>query len=642
MLAVGLAAVGCQPAAASISAATTIDGPSADVIDVGGVAMADDGTGGIVYRRRDEGRAHVFVARFTGGRWQPPQRVDAGQAFDSSWPVIGAAAGGRLVVVWVQEFGAGTDRLFSASLDPGATRFQRPIPIDFNVGEATATYPSLAMNRGGQAYLAYRYLPDTGTDPSLPPGYVRGDVRVQRYNGSLWSQLGQPADRNTNSPVSTPTEANSPRVGIDATGGGIVAFQEPDDDFVDRVWARRIFGGTFGNPLIVSPQTWGNRPLRGAADQFQLRDAGFGQGTVVFRQQPGSESALKGTRVMVNTIPEQFSDASGKFGTPRIVDGGGDAGPSDAPGPASVGAISSGFFLSAVGLGSATLVTSGDDASVTEPERVDDGRGSVAPDPLVDLAALGRSPGAAAVTWKTGSGGRGAVGVQERRGDGIKFARTVAAAGGGRIEDLRMSGSGLGDELITFQQGSDSNAQIAAAVIDAPPYPPAANTPEDFLRSDRYTLTWDPSASAIGSVRYSVTVDDESIAEGLSATKVVLPKSVLDDGVHDIAVVAVDPGGQEATSEPAQIKIDRRAPRARVRARGSRRALATVSDGSKSETSGVVAESTSISWGDGSKRTTGRASATHAYKRRGRFTVTIKTRDAAGNRATLKRRVNVR
>ena len=60
------------------------------------------------------------------GKWRAPQRVDVGQSFDSSWPAIGAGNGGRLVVTWVHEFGFGTDRLFSASLDPGAHRFQAP------------------------------------------------------------------------------------------------------------------------------------------------------------------------------------------------------------------------------------------------------------------------------------------------------------------------------------------------------------------------------------------------------------------------------------------------------------------------------------------------------------------------------------
>ena len=39
---------------AVISAATTVDGPSADMVALGGVAMAEDGTGGLVYTKLGE------------------------------------------------------------------------------------------------------------------------------------------------------------------------------------------------------------------------------------------------------------------------------------------------------------------------------------------------------------------------------------------------------------------------------------------------------------------------------------------------------------------------------------------------------------------------------------------------------------
>src|SRR5690348_6192503 len=268
------------PARATISAAQTIDGRSDAIVEVGGVAMSQDGTGGIVYRKRVGGRAHIFAAQFSGDFWHAPQQVDVGQAFDSSWPTIGAGDGGRLVVTWVQEFGAGTDRLFSASLDPGASRFQAPVAVDLNVGEASGTYPSLAMNAGGNAYLAYRVQAEGRSDQNIIPGYLDMDTRVARYDGSLWSDLGSPADRNQSLPVRAPTAANSPKIGIDVAGNGLVAFQEPDEDFVDRVWARRIFGTTFGIPLLVSPQQYGGAPLRGDADAFSLDVAGFGEGAV--------------------------------------------------------------------------------------------------------------------------------------------------------------------------------------------------------------------------------------------------------------------------------------------------------------------------------------------------------------------------
>jgi hypothetical protein len=164
LLACLLAALLAPPSArATISGVTPIDGPSADIVDFGGVAMAPDGTGGLVYRRRVDGHIHIFASQFDGSGWRAPQRVDNGQRFDSSWPVIGAGNDGRLVVAWVQEFGPSSDRMYSAGIDPGAHRFQAPVPIDLNVGESTGTWPSLAMNAGGQAYIAYLVMQQPAT-----------------------------------------------------------------------------------------------------------------------------------------------------------------------------------------------------------------------------------------------------------------------------------------------------------------------------------------------------------------------------------------------------------------------------------------------------------------------------------------------
>ena len=125
-LACGLTLLAPGTALAVVSDVQPIDGPSADVIDVADAAMAEDGSGGIVYLKQVGGRDHVFVARFGRLPGRPPQRVDVGQDFDSSWARIGAGDGGRLVVTWVQEFGTESDRMFSATLDPGASRLPAP------------------------------------------------------------------------------------------------------------------------------------------------------------------------------------------------------------------------------------------------------------------------------------------------------------------------------------------------------------------------------------------------------------------------------------------------------------------------------------------------------------------------------------
>ena len=69
--------------------------------------------------------------------------------------------------------------------------------------------------------VAYR----KGSDPTLPAGYVHWDLRLARYDGALWSTFSEVAERNSSAPVRTPTAGNSPQVGIDATGLGIVACQ---------------------------------------------------------------------------------------------------------------------------------------------------------------------------------------------------------------------------------------------------------------------------------------------------------------------------------------------------------------------------------------------------------------------------------
>jgi hypothetical protein len=625
-------------AGAVVSDVQPVDGPSADVVDVADAAMSEDGSGGLVYLKRVAGRSHVFAVRFRNGSWSAAQRVDTGQAFDSSWARVGAGNGGRLVVTWVQEFGADSDRMFSATLDPGATSFQVPVPIDFNVGEATSTFPDLAMSRGGQAYLVYRVVTDTS--PANPPGYVGADLRVARYNSRLWSVLGTPIDRSVSTPIRSPTQENAPEAGIDVQGQGVVAWQEPDDEFVDRVWARRLFGTSTGIPLQVSPSSWDGLPLRGPADAFSLDVSGFGQAAVAFRQQPGQASALDAPRVFVNEMPDVFAQVSGSFAGARIVDGGARGGlgaPSAAVDP-------QGLFHAGFSSGAATLLGSGDDVTVGEVERLDEGASAVAGDPLIDLAKTG----AAVAAWRELRGGAGLIGVQERRADRVVEPTQLSAPRGGAVGRVVMGGSGLGDALIAWAQGSGANAQIAAAVVDAPPDPFLVLLPSGWQRKRRIRIAWDHSPNAISRVRYSVSVDDEPVVENRRGLRAFLRPDHIDDGRHRIQIFAVDEAGQETGSRTGRLMVDRRAPRVELRRRG-RKLTAIVSDGAGSGlrrgsvrvSFGESAASASARKGRGKKRAvTVRES--HIFTRAGRFQVTVRARDHAGNAMRFKRTVKVR
>jgi hypothetical protein len=618
-----------RAAPAAISSAEIVDA-SPDVLELGGVAMAEDGSGGLVYRKRVEGRAHIYAAQYIGQRWLAPQRIDVGQAFDSSWPRIGAGNGGRLVVTWVQEFGVKSDRMFSASLDPGSYRFQAPVVLDFNVGEATATFPSLAMNRGGSAYLAYRIVTEAGSG-ALPPGYVRAETRVARYNGSVWSVLGVPVNRNQSSPVSTPTAANSAKVGIDTTGNGIVAFQEPDDEFVDRVWARRLFGSTLGVPLIVSPQSFGGAPLRGAADALSLDVTTFGGGAVAFRQQPGERSALTRAHVFVNTIPEVFSPDAGAFATARIADELPIGQPPGALTSPSVGTTSSGVLLVGFGVDQGSFAANGNDATIDAAKRLDDGRTQAAGGAVAELA----DSEDAVLAWRARPT---AIAVQEHTRQGDDLVKYAFAPAGGPVEDLLLAGSGLGDGLVGFEQGN-TQRQITAVTVDAPPLDFAVQTPVKWVRSKRVRITWDAAPNALGSVRYTVIADKEEIADKLTRRSMRLRAARLGQGRHEVSVIATDRAGQESESVASDLNLDRRVPRVRVRRRGGL-VQVRVNDGRRSRASGLRRSATRFSFGDG-KRARGKTSVKHRYRHGGTYRLVVKAQDRAGNRVVLRRKVRV-
>lgn len=639
VLAAVVAAWSCVPVAtapALISSATTIDGPSADIRGFGGVAMADDGTGGLVYLKRVDGRDHVFVAQYVGGEWKPAQRADAGQRFDSSWPAIGAGEGGRLVVVWVQEFGP-ADRLYSASLQPGSRRVQSPVPIDLNVGDsALGVHPSVSLNRAGQGYVVYRTITDA--QPSTaPPGDVLGEYRLARYAGELWSPLGSPLNRNPAAPQAAPSVDNAPRIGTDLNGNAVVAWQEADDAFIDRIYARRVFGANVGIAQQVSPATFGGKPLRASASQLSLDVGPFGQAAIAWRQEPGSGAALAGRRVLAAQLPDAFATAASSFDAPRILDGGGEAGPAGAVGPASV-AVSADRVLVAAGQGVTAQAIGADAATVDAAERLDDGTGLDDPLPRVDLA----DSGAAAFAWRTdAAGGRGTVRVRERRADGVQSDRALSGPRGGVITRLDLEGSGLGDAVVGWQQGTGSFTQIVGAVVDAPPDVFNVQVPLTWVRTDRVPVSWDATAHAIGGVTYTLTADDDEVAGPLTGVRALIDAEELEDGVHTVQVIAADPAGQETTSVPAQLKLDRTAPKVGIGIRARRAVGVRIVDGPAGGVSGNQPSSTRVSFGDG-RSVGGRSAVVHRYRRPGRFRVTVITRDKAGNAGRTVKVVNVR
>ncbi len=529
-------------ARALIAPVSPIDGPSSEIVELGGVAMASDGTGGIVYRKRVEGRAHIFAAQYVGGQWGKPQRVDVGEPFESSFPAIAAGEGGRLVVVWTNHYSSTTDGLYSATIDPGSGGFQPPVPVDLNIGQAIGTYPSIAMDLAGQALIVYRVITAVSgpSTPNIPPGYVLAEIRMARFDGEYWSSFGVPLERNPAQPVPQPTAVNSPRVAIDLTGQGLVAWLEPDDSFINRVYARRIFGMVPGNLLQVSPSTFNGHPLNGPADELSLDVAGFGQGAVAWRQQPAPGSGFAHARVFEAEIPSSFDPHGSAFGAAKTVDGpAGAQGPSESLGPLSVAVDGRGGFDAGYGVGRQSFDTGGSERVIGAPVRLDSGS-EVPGDPVLTRA----DDGALAAAWKLQAHGSGAVAVLERRADGTPNRALVSAPHGGAVHQLAIGGSHRGDAIFGFLQGDGPNAQIAAVVVRAPPGEFVTSAPSSWVRAERVPLQWEVPLAGAGAITYSILVDDQEVAEGVTGHEYTLTGAQVSGGVHTIQVQATDSLGQ--------------------------------------------------------------------------------------------------
>lgn len=620
-----LALVVCVPgAAARVGPAVTIDGPAPEILELGGVAMAPDGTGGLVYRRSEGARTHIFAARFDGASWGAPQRVDVGQLYNSAWPRIAAANGGRLVVAWTQDGGDELDGLWGAVLPRGRTRFLPPTLIDFNIGEDLATYPSIAMNAGGAALIAYRAIRQF-EGGSIPAGYVLGDVRLARFDGSRWSRLGVPVNRNRNAPQRAPTADNAPRVAIEASGNGAVAWQEPGDDFVDRIWARRVFGSRAGFVQAASPLRSNGQPERGAADQLALAQTELGRVVVAFRQLPDPRDRGAVPRLFVNQMDESGVETAARFGGPQEVGPAGSAAPS--LGLADRDDAVLGFPRE--GLASLAYRPRAGPFAVR-----DQGDALDTPAPVVEAGVEGRAVIAAA----TGGGG-GDVVVRELSGTSPTEIRPVFTTLGGPVRELDAAGSLRGDAIVGFAQGPDGDRQIVATIVDAAPSSFVLTLP-DWSRARRPTLSWDRSFDALGPVSYTVVIDGRRVAR-TSRLRLTLREGTLSQGPHQVRVVARDSKGQTTAARPASYRLDRQAPLVRLKGSGRRRSVQIVDPGGR-RASGPAKERSSVDWGDdrfvdGVTRRAG-----HRYRRPGRYTIAVIAVDAAGNRAVERRRVRIR
>ncbi|MFY9264900.1 MAG: hypothetical protein WAO61_05695 [Solirubrobacterales bacterium] len=642
IVALALAAVWLPSQAAVAGAAilpgAPIDGPAAEVLELGDVAMSDDGSGGVVYVRKLGDRQHIYAALYRDGNWATPQRVDVGQEFDSFSPRIAAGDGGRVVVVWIQQGpvvdGLRRDELHSATVDPGATAFEPPVPIDLDVGPQWYVTPDIAMNRGGQALVAYRVVEEIGGDggSSLTPvGYAIARLRVARFNGWTWSSVDQDLNRNPATPVVLPSPDNAPRIGIERGGNGVIAFQEPDDEFIARVWLRRLFGNSPGLALLASPTEYAGQPLRGEADRISLDVGIFGNAAVAFRQAPGNPSGLDRSRIFVNLLPDVFTLGAGAVLGARPADLA-PTGSGQAPLDPVVGVTPAQRFVSLYGFDGEAHEAFGSDVSDPVQATPHGPAAPAGPSSAFGLALAADET--RTLAWAAGSGSSQSASIRVRDASGSTTAAAeLAAPTGGAVGELKVAGNQSGDALIALRQLAGGESSIVVSTVDSPPDRFVVFESDDWLKVKRPRIQWEPSFDAIGGASYEVRVDGR-LAGNTTADSLTLSRRVK-DGRHRVAVTATDRFGQPFAGAPVILRLDRRAPKVLVKKAGRRKVRVVIRDGRRLRAAGV-SRRTLVRWGDG-RRSRVASTKTYRYKRGGRVRISIIARDRAGNVRRVRR-----
>ncbi|MEA2207315.1 MAG: hypothetical protein QOE77_4091, partial [Blastocatellia bacterium] len=168
---------------------------------------------------------HVQVSkRPVGGSWEDPETLDAKVDADFAAPDIAVDAAGNAVVVYSQD-GA---TIRQARRLAGDSAFGDESPVPLGVAGPTNDFPRVAVNRRGDAVLAWR-------------GFQMANPGVKVTVGSVTAPFGAP--QQAYAPNTQPV--SPPDVDINEAGDAAATWQTTPGSSVAIVAAYRPHGGTF-------------------------------------------------------------------------------------------------------------------------------------------------------------------------------------------------------------------------------------------------------------------------------------------------------------------------------------------------------------------------------------------------------------
>jgi hypothetical protein len=622
------AALGAAPGASAVYfPAQAIDGPSAEILQFGGIDVAPDGTGALAYSKQVGGQSHVFASVLTNGVWAPAQRIDG--ATPSGTPRVAATGGGRVVIVYVTDTGADT-RVDSVIKPSSAAGFGAPAPAIDPAGATTLANPAIDVNATG---VAYAIASDTTAVDQIVGA---------RLTGAAWTPI---ASMNQDPTKNAANQGNGPEsaIGVDGAGNGVVFFNQEDGGGNRDAWIRRLTGTSIGAAIRWDVPTFqGANKVTGDVNAIMLDLAVAADGSAVA---VGREDFLVGASNRARAIGRRLTGNA--LGPAQAVDGlsfplaqpDGGENPEVALAPNGVG-------LTAANRQITNAVTAG---------RVAPSGFSPATPLFSETAAQKGGPPSVAVA-ANGSGliafsRSGVNDVVARRYSGSAFESLAAisnpafGAASGLSGDGNVAADAIGDTAVGFVQGAAATTRIVVGGFDAPPSAPVGTTTEKPRRDDTPTLRWRAGSDPWGGVKsYRVIVDGKQVGTttGLSFTT-----RKLSSKSHSWSVQAVDQRGQATSSAARKLRVDRRKPVVALRFKGARlvgrkvKAIVRARD-----RGGAGIKRITVRFGDRKQKSKTRRikrsnAFAHRYRKAKRFTVTATVVDKAGNRKTVKKKLRI-